>query len=304
MKDNMKDNILNTGGDPPETGGVDFSKMPDEELMKMDISDIFLEDLDRFLAEKEVRLSRRERMEARAEELNESINALSAADDMARSSEPVVSNDSIEDAGAAETSDAEEDGQAETGDEPALENQMTEDVEPAKSAEPSEEAASQEEAEPQEDAAPTEDAAPQEDAAPTEEAAPQEEAESAEEAESTEEAASSENAESTEIGQAEAADSSVSEDQPAVGTEPAKGTEPEVSPASAENVESVAADAAQSEAAPVQGGPGYVLPPPAPATPEPAETPELMLPRWRSKLSVVTPTISQSPSALAFFSRL
>ena len=70
MEDNMKDNILNTGGDPPETGGVDFSKMPDEELMKMDISDIFLEDLDRFLAEKEVRLSRREMMEARAEELN------------------------------------------------------------------------------------------------------------------------------------------------------------------------------------------------------------------------------------------
>ena len=282
MKDNMKDNILNTGGDPPATEGVDFSKMPDEELMKMDISDIFLEDLDRFLAEKEVRLSRRERMEARAEELNESINALSAADDMARSSEPVVSNDSIEDAGAAETSDAEEDGQAETGDEPALENQMTEDVEPAKSAEPSEEAASQEEAEPQEDAAPTEDAAPQEDAAPTEEAASQEEAESAEEAESTEEAASSENAESTEIGQAEAADSSVSEDQPAVGNEPAKGTEPEVSPASAENVESVAADAAQSEAAPVQGGPGYVLPPPAPATPAPV-TPAATAPEQKKK---------------------
>ena len=85
MKDNMKDNILNTGGDPPATEGVDFSKMPDEELMKMDISDIFLEDLDRFLAEKEVRLSRRERMEARAEELNESINAVAAVDDMASS---------------------------------------------------------------------------------------------------------------------------------------------------------------------------------------------------------------------------
>ena len=70
MNDNMKDNILNTGGDPPGTGGIDFSKMSDEELMKMDISDIFLEDLDRFLAEKEVRLSRREMMEARAEELN------------------------------------------------------------------------------------------------------------------------------------------------------------------------------------------------------------------------------------------
>ena len=52
MKDNMKDNILNTGGDPPATEGVDFSKMPDEELMKMDISDIFLEDLDRFLQRK------------------------------------------------------------------------------------------------------------------------------------------------------------------------------------------------------------------------------------------------------------
>ena len=56
MQDNMKDNILNTGGDPPKTGGIDFSNMTDEELMKMDISDIFLEDLDRFLAEKEVRL--------------------------------------------------------------------------------------------------------------------------------------------------------------------------------------------------------------------------------------------------------
>ena len=70
MNDNMKDKTLNMGGDPPESGGIDFSRMPDEELMKMDISDIFLEDLDKFLAEKEVRLSRREMMEARAEELN------------------------------------------------------------------------------------------------------------------------------------------------------------------------------------------------------------------------------------------
>ena len=31
MTDNMKDNILNTGGDPPGTGGIDFSKMSDEE---------------------------------------------------------------------------------------------------------------------------------------------------------------------------------------------------------------------------------------------------------------------------------
>ena len=80
MQDNMKDNILNTGGDPPKTGGIDFSKMTDEELMKMDISDIFLEDLDRFLAEKEVRLSKRERMEALAEELNGSMNSESALD--------------------------------------------------------------------------------------------------------------------------------------------------------------------------------------------------------------------------------
>ena len=36
MNDNMKDNILNTGGDPPGTGGIDFSKMSDEELMKME----------------------------------------------------------------------------------------------------------------------------------------------------------------------------------------------------------------------------------------------------------------------------
>ena len=213
MKENMKDNILNTGGDPPETGSTDFSKMPDEELMKMDISDIFLEDLDRFLAEKEVRMSRRERMEARAEVLNESMNGASA-----------VSGEETE---AAESVGASE----------VAENDTAENAEVAE----------------------YEKAAKNAEADGTAEAAGIESAENtatAENAESAENTATTENAQAT--GSEE--NSQSGETAEAGSTEDGSQTA---------GAESAAADAAQATAAPVPGDPGYVLPPPAPVTPEP-----------------------------------
>ena len=234
MTDNMKDNILNTGGDPPKTGGIDFSKMSDEELMKMDISDIFLEDLDKFLAEKEVRLSRREMMEARAEELN---------------GKSVANDSETETAESAEIAEA---GQVEAANEPAAEDQPTESavlVETVEIVEKSETAENAVEANTG-TAESTEDTGSVEDT---------ETAETAERPESGETAGSAETAE------AGREDASAGENQPAESAE-AGGPAGENQPA--ESTESAAPDAARQTAAPSQGGPGYVLPPPAPAAPE------------------------------------
>ena len=225
----MKDNILNTGGDPPETGGVDFSNMSDEELMKMDISDIFLEDLDRFLAEKEVRLSRREMMEARAEELNGSKRSPAAVNEAA--AEPAESEKPAESAETAETTEpAESPETGETADstasedaaesaEPAESENVAETTEPAESEKPAVCADAAEITEPVESEKPAETAEPVESEKPAETAAPVE----------------SENS--------------------------AETTESAVSVATA-------AGAAQPTAVPAGGGPGYVLPPPASDTPE------------------------------------
>ena len=234
MTDNMKDNILNTGGDPPKTGGIDFSKMSDEELMKMDISDIFLEDLDKFLAEKEVRLSRREMMEARAEELN---------------GKSVANDSETETAESAEIAEA---GQVEAANEPAAEDQPTESavlVETVEIVEKSETAENAVEANTG-TAESTEDTGSVEDT---------ETAETAERPESGETAGSAETAE------AGREDASAGENQPAESAE-AGGPAGENQPA--ESTESAAPDAARQTVAPSQGGPGYVLPPPAPAAPE------------------------------------
>ena len=244
MKDNMKDNILNTGGDPPATDGMDFSKMPDEELMKMDISDIFLEDLDRFLAEKEVRHSRRERMEARAEELNESMNGMSAPND-----------------GETEVAGTLYAGQAEPAEEPASESRLTESSEPAeesKVAEPAETAEKAETAEPAETAEKAETA---ENAETTENAETAEPAETAEKAETAEPAETAENTETAEI----------TENAETAETAETTETGPAEDAGRTGSADPSAADAAQPTAAPAPGGPGYVLPPPAPVTPEPEQ---------------------------------
>ena len=229
MNENMKDNILNTGGDPPETGGVDFSNMSDEELMKMDISDIFLEDLDRFLAEKEVRLSRREMMEARAEELNGSKRSPAAVNEAA--AEPAESEKPAESAEAAETTEpAESPETGETADSTASED-AAESAEPAESEKPAVCADAAEITEPVESEKPAETAEPVESEKPAETAEPVESEKPAETAAPVE----SENS--------------------------AETTESAVSVATA-------AGAAQPTAVPAGGGPGYVLPPPASDTPE------------------------------------
>ena len=242
MNDNMKDNILNTGGDPPGTGGIDFSKMSDEELMKMDISDIFLEDLDRFLAEKEVRLSRREMMEARAEELN---GKSAANGDEIETAETAVETDSEtiqtgSDAASMPAEPAEADvaagtEQAESGDVPASES------EPTESAEPAEDTVAVESVE----GTPAVHA-------DDEQVGENQHSENAESMEKKEPAENTEPGENTEAGE---------------NAEPGENTEP------GENAEPAEAgrerEAAPPAAAPPQGGTGYVLPPPAPATPDP-----------------------------------
>ena len=237
----MKDNILNTGGDPPETGGVDFSNMSDEELMKMDISDIFLEDLDRFLAEKEVRLSRREMMEARAEELNGSKRSPAAVNEAV--AEPVESEKPAESAEAAETTEpAESPETGETADSTASED-AAESAEPAESEKPAVCADAAEITEPVESEKPAETAEPVESEKPAETAEPVESEKPAETAE------------------------------PVESEKPAETAAPVESENSAETTESAvsvatAAGAAQPTAVPAGGGPGYVLPPPASDTPE------------------------------------
>ena len=241
MNENMKDNILNTGGDPPETGGVDFSNMSDEELMKMDISDIFLEDLDRFLAEKEVRLSRREMMEARAEELNGSKRSPAAVNEAV--AEPVESEKPAESAEAAETTEpAESPETGETADSTASED-AAESAEPAESEKPAVCADAAEITEPVESEKPAETAEPVESEKPAETAEPVESEKPAETAE------------------------------PVESEKPAETAAPVESENSAETTESAvsvatAAGAAQPTAVPAGGGPGYVLPPPASDTPE------------------------------------
>ena len=229
MNENMKDNILNTGGDPPETGGVDFSNMSDEELMKMDISDIFLEDLDRFLAEKEVRLSRREMMEARAEELNGSKRSPAAVNEAA--AEPAESEKPAESAEAAETTEPAE--SPETGE--TADSTASEDA--AESAEPAESENVAETTEPAESEKP---------------------AVCADAAEITEPVESEEPAETAEP---------VESEKPAETAEPVESENSAETTESAVSV-ATAAGAAQPTAVPAGGGPGYVLPPPASDTPE------------------------------------
>jgi hypothetical protein len=249
----MKDNILNTGGDPPETGGVDFSNMSDEELMKMDISDIFLEDLDRFLAEKEVRLSRREMMEARAEELNGSKRSPAAVNEAV--AEPVESEKPAESAEAAETTEpAESPETGETADSTASED-AAESAEPAESEKPAVCADAAEITEPVESEKPAETAEPVESEKPAETAEPVESEKPAETAEPVESEKPAETAE------------------PVESEKPAETAAPVESENSAETTESAvsvatAAGAAQPTAVPAGGGPGYVLPPPASDTPE------------------------------------
>ena len=249
----MKDNILNTGGDPPETGGVDFSNMSDEELMKMDISDIFLEDLDRFLAEKEVRLSRREMMEARAEELNGSKRSPAAVNEAA--AEPAESEKPAESAEAAETTEpAESPETGETADSTASED-AAESAEPAESEKPAVCADAAEITEPVESEKPAETAEPVESEKPAETAEPVESEKPAETAEPVESEKPAETAE------------------PVESEKPAETAAPVESENSAETTESAvsvatAAGAAQPTAVPAGGGPGYVLPPPASDTPE------------------------------------
>ena len=253
MNENMKDNILNTGGDPPETGGVDFSNMSDEELMKMDISDIFLEDLDRFLAEKEVRLSRREMMEARAEELNGSKRSPAAVNEAV--AEPVESEKPAESAEAAETTEpAESPETGETADSTASED-AAESAEPAESEKPAVCADAAEITEPVESEKPAETAEPVESEKPAETAEPVESEKPAETAEPVESEKPAETAE------------------PVESEKPAETAAPVESENSAETTESAvsvatAAGAAQPTAVPAGGGPGYVLPPPASDTPE------------------------------------
>ena len=237
----MKDNILNTGGDPPETGGVDFSNMSDEELMKMDISDIFLEDLDRFLAEKEVRLSRREMMEARAEELNGSKRSPAAVNEAA--AEPAESEKPAESAEAAETTEPAE--SPETGE--TADSTASEDA--AESAEPAESENVAETTEPAESEKP---------------------AVCADAAEITEPVESEEPAETAEPVESEKPAETA---EPVESEKPAETAAPVESENSAETTESAvsvatAAGAAQPTAVPAGGGPGYVLPPPASDTPE------------------------------------
>ena len=225
----MKDNILNTGGDPPEMGSVDFSNMSDEELMKMDISDIFLEDLDRFLAEKEVRLSRREMMEARAEELNGSKRSPAAVNEAA--AESAEAAETTEPAETGETADSTASEDAAEAAEPAESENVAETTEPAESEKPAVCADAAEITEPVESEEPAETAEPVESEKPAETAEPVESEKPAETAEPVE----SENS--------------------------AETTESAVSVATA-------AGAAQPTAVPAGGGPGYVLPPPASDTPE------------------------------------
>ena len=265
MNENMKDNILNTGGDPPETGGVDFSNMSDEELMKMDISDIFLEDLDRFLAEKEVRLSRREMMEARAEELNGSKRSPAAVNEAV--AEPVESEKPAESAEAAETTEpAESPETGETADSTASED-AAESAEPAESEKPAVCADAAEITEPVESEKPAETAEPVESEKPAETAEPVESEKPAETAEPVESEKPAETAEPVESEKpAETA-------EPVESEKPAETAAPVESENSAETTESAvsvatAAGAAQPTAVPAGGGPGYVLPPPASDTPE------------------------------------
>lgn len=68
MTDNIKDMILNPEENPPERAEMDFSGMSDEEFMKLNTEDIFFEDMDRFLAEKERRLSKSSDVEDRISE--------------------------------------------------------------------------------------------------------------------------------------------------------------------------------------------------------------------------------------------
>ena len=68
MTDKIKDMILNPEENPPERAEMDFSGMSDEEFMKLNTEDIFFEDMDRFLAEKERRLSKASDAEDRISE--------------------------------------------------------------------------------------------------------------------------------------------------------------------------------------------------------------------------------------------
>ena len=261
----MKDNILNTGGDPPETGGVDFSNMSDEELMKMDISDIFLEDLDRFLAEKEVRLSRREMMEARAEELNGSKRSPAAVNEAA--AEPAESEKPAESAEAAETTEpAESPETGETADSTASED-AAESAEPAESEKPAVCADAAEITEPVESEKPAETAEPVESEKPAETAEPVESEKPAEIAEPVESEKPVETAEPVESEKPAETAAPVESEKPA---ETAAPVESENSAETTESAVSVAtaAGAAQPTAVPAGGGPGHVLPPPASDTPE------------------------------------
>ena len=265
MNENMKDNILNTGGDPPETGGVDFSNMSDEELMKMDISDIFLEDLDRFLAEKEVRLSRREMMEARVEELNGSKRSPAAVNEAA--AEPAESEKPAESAEAAETTEpAESPETGETADSTASED-AAESAEPAESEKPAVCADAAEITEPVESEKPAETAEPVESEKPAETAEPVESEKPAEIAEPVESEKPVETAEPVESEKPAETAAPVESEKPA---ETAAPVESENSAETTESAVSVAtaAGAAQPTAVPAGGGPGHVLPPPASDTPE------------------------------------
>ena len=274
MNDNMKDNILNTGGDPPGTGGIDFSKMSDEELMKMDISDIFLEDLDRFLAEKEVRLSRREMMEARAEELNgksaadgSETKTAEPADEPVSETMPTGSEEVSEPSGSAVIAESAE---------PAGSAEITESAEPAgsaviaESAEPAESAVTSEAGQTENSGENSAKNQPAENAEAAETAERAENTESVENAEGAENAESVEDTETADTNESAESEETAGSAEPAeAGQEDAAAGEPDALNQQTESAEPAAADAAQPTAAPVPGGPGYVLPPPAPATPEP-----------------------------------
>ena len=277
----MKDKTLNMGGDPPESGGIDFSRMPDEELMKMDISDIFLEDLDKFLAEKEVRLSRREMMEARAEELNGSMNSTPAESaDAAEVPENSETAESAEETEAGETKPAEEAVPESDPTETFESAEVTENAEAAEAAEVTENAETAEAAEVPENAEATENTEAAEGAEETEagetgnaeEAASEsdltEASESAEVSENVEAAAATENAEVTESAEAAGAGLAGEEGKTDAAEPVAADAAGPLTADAAEPVAAVAAEPSRPTGTPTPGGPGYVLPPPSPAAPE------------------------------------
>ena len=106
MTDKIKDMILNPEENPPERAEMDFSGMSDEEFMKLNTEDIFFEDMDRFLAEKERRLSK-------SPDVEESISeeaASATADDLSEKTDhpensAVSAKESVNTAGEAEASE-------------------------------------------------------------------------------------------------------------------------------------------------------------------------------------------------------